>query len=239
MIIDIDWRGEEQKPSVVNSCVSSTFDILIDDVGEVDSPRYELEGTFISYESDGSINISKFCECEDVDKKLYSPSYFTVSCSVPEGANIEMLHRSTIDKWLYNLVTTRHNLLVAPKNYRFTDDDSFGQLSFFNDAFMIVESNDLIVSQILIHPDDLSYCKKSLGKNYDGGLWTATINTLDRISRGSAIVLAACDYIGCISVRKDWTETTRGNWEAEIAMFINPETIAWYGSTRRKPMGEV
>jgi hypothetical protein len=91
-------------------------------------------------------------------------------------------------------------------------------VSSLNYAFSTIESHDLTVAKIVMHPQQYADVRLFGRDVYDeatrrdvlmsglfGHLWTADIHVSHRVTPGSIYLLAPAEYVGAIPVRQDIT----------------------------------
>ena len=92
------------------------------------------------------------------------------------------------------------------------------QVASLNYAFSLIESHDLTVAKIVMHPQqyadvrlfgkdvfDEATRRDVLMSGLFGHLWTADIHVSHRVTPGSVYLLAPAEYVGAIPVRQDIT----------------------------------
>jgi len=91
-------------------------------------------------------------------------------------------------------------------------------IAALNYAFSVIESRDLTVAKIVMHPRQYADMR-TLGRDvYDeatrrdvlmsglfGHLWTSDIHVSHRVTEGSVYLLAPAEYVGAIPIRQDIT----------------------------------
>ena len=91
-------------------------------------------------------------------------------------------------------------------------------IAALNYAFSVIESRDLTVAKIVMHPRQYADMR-TLGRDvYDeatrrdvlmsglfGHLWTADIHVSHRVTEGSVYLLAPAEYVGALPIRQDIT----------------------------------
>lgn len=91
-------------------------------------------------------------------------------------------------------------------------------IASLNYAFSMIESHDLTVAKIVMHPQQYADVRLFGRDVYDeatrrdvlmsglfGHLWTADIHVSHRVTPGSVYLLAPAEYVGAIPVRQDIT----------------------------------